>query len=125
MKPVIGETPDWRAIHYGRSRVMVAICPNMDLGDAWSVRTICGIRRSGRRWPIKVAIDNVVYGSESRSLMFTPVECPLTRSECHLDGLRHAILARLRAASFLNPQDDVVLLPHRKRGEDLLQIGLS
>jgi hypothetical protein len=30
-----GKTPHWRAIHDDKGRVMVAICHNMDLGDAW------------------------------------------------------------------------------------------
>ena len=30
-----GKTPHWRAIFDDKGRVMVAICPNMDLGDAW------------------------------------------------------------------------------------------
>jgi hypothetical protein len=30
-----GMTPHWRAILDDRGRVMVAICHNMDLGDAW------------------------------------------------------------------------------------------
>jgi hypothetical protein len=30
-----GKTPHWRAIRDDRGRIMVAICHNMDLGDAW------------------------------------------------------------------------------------------
>jgi len=30
-----GKTPHWRAIFDDKGRVMVAICHNMDLGDAW------------------------------------------------------------------------------------------
>jgi hypothetical protein len=30
-----GKTAHWRAIHDDKGRVMVAICHNMDLGDAW------------------------------------------------------------------------------------------
>jgi hypothetical protein len=30
-----GKTPHWRAIYDDQHRVMVAICHNMDLGDAW------------------------------------------------------------------------------------------
>ena len=30
-----GKTPHWRAIYDDQGRVMVAICHNMDLGDAW------------------------------------------------------------------------------------------
>jgi hypothetical protein len=30
-----GKTPHWRAITDDKGRVMVAICHNMDLGDAW------------------------------------------------------------------------------------------
>jgi len=30
-----GKTPHWRAIFDDKRRVMVAICHNMDLGDAW------------------------------------------------------------------------------------------
>ncbi|HVW10193.1 MAG TPA: DUF4159 domain-containing protein [Bryobacteraceae bacterium] len=32
-----GMTPHWRAIYDDKGRVMVAICHNMDLGDAWEV----------------------------------------------------------------------------------------
>jgi hypothetical protein len=32
---VTGMTPHWRAIYDDKGRVMVAICHNMDLGDAW------------------------------------------------------------------------------------------
>ena len=32
-----GKTPHWRAIYDDKGRVMVAICHNMDLGDAWEV----------------------------------------------------------------------------------------
>ncbi len=30
-----GVVPHWRAIYDDRGRIMVAICHNMDLGDAW------------------------------------------------------------------------------------------
>jgi hypothetical protein len=30
-----GKTPHWRAVYDDKGRVMVAICHNMDLGDAW------------------------------------------------------------------------------------------
>jgi len=30
-----GKVPHWRAIYDDKGRVMVAICHNMDLGDAW------------------------------------------------------------------------------------------
>jgi hypothetical protein len=30
-----GVEPKWRAIYDDRGRIMVAICHNMDLGDAW------------------------------------------------------------------------------------------
>jgi hypothetical protein len=30
-----GKTPHWRGVYDDRGRVMVAICHNMDLGDAW------------------------------------------------------------------------------------------
>src|ERR1700676_2663483 len=30
-----GKTPHWRAIYDDKGRVMVALCHNMDLGDAW------------------------------------------------------------------------------------------
>jgi hypothetical protein len=30
-----GKTPHWRAIYDDKGRIMVAICHNMDLGDAW------------------------------------------------------------------------------------------
>lgn len=32
-----GRTPHWRGIYDDKGRVMVAICHNMDLGDAWEV----------------------------------------------------------------------------------------
>jgi len=32
-----GKVPHWRAIRDDRGRIMVAICHNMDLGDAWEV----------------------------------------------------------------------------------------
>ncbi len=32
-----GKAPHWRAIYDDKGRVMVAICHNMDLGDAWEV----------------------------------------------------------------------------------------
>jgi hypothetical protein len=30
-----GKTPHWRGIYDDKGRLMVAICHNMDLGDAW------------------------------------------------------------------------------------------
>jgi hypothetical protein len=34
-KDETGKVPHWRAIRDDKGRVMVAICHNMDLGDAW------------------------------------------------------------------------------------------
>jgi hypothetical protein len=56
-----GMTPHWRAIFDDKPRVMVAICHNMDLGDAreWS---------DDPRWPevahlaYEIAVNYFIYG---------------------------------------------------------------
>ena len=45
-----GYVPEWRAIRDDKGRIMVAICHNMHLGDAWEWADIPAIRRSSRRW---------------------------------------------------------------------------
>ena len=45
-----GYEAKWRGIYDDKGRVMVAICHNMDLGDAWNGPTTRAIRRIMHRW---------------------------------------------------------------------------
>ena len=45
-----GKVPHWRCIRDDKGRIVVAICHNMDLGDAWEYSDDPGIWKSGRRW---------------------------------------------------------------------------
>jgi hypothetical protein len=56
-----GYQPRWRAIYDDRGRVMVAICHNMDLGDAWEWSDDA---RYYERWAslaYRIAVDYFVY----------------------------------------------------------------
>ena len=45
-----GYQPKWRAIRDEKGRIIVAICHNMHLGDAWEWADDPNIRRHSRRW---------------------------------------------------------------------------
>jgi len=45
-----GRPAHWRAIRDDQGRIIVAICHNMDLGDAWSGPTIRATTKSSPRW---------------------------------------------------------------------------
>jgi len=44
--------PHWRCIRDDKGRIMVAICHNMDLGDAWEWADDPRYAENGRRWRI-------------------------------------------------------------------------
>ncbi len=56
-----GKTPHWRAILDDKGRVMVAICHNMDLGDAWEWSDDGRYPEKWAGLAYKIAIDYFVY----------------------------------------------------------------
>ncbi len=56
-----GFQAQWRGIYDDKGRVMVAICHNMDLGDAWEIRMTPGIPKSLRRLAYRIAVNYWMY----------------------------------------------------------------
>lgn len=56
-----GKTPHWRGILDDKGRVMVAICHNMDLGDAWEWSDDGRYPEKWAGLAYKIAIDYFVY----------------------------------------------------------------
>jgi hypothetical protein len=56
-----GKTPHWRAIYDDKGRVMVAICHNMDLGDAWEWSDDPRYPEKFARLAYQVAVNYFVY----------------------------------------------------------------
>jgi hypothetical protein len=56
-----GMTPHWRAILDDKGRVMVAICHNMDLGDAWEWSDDPRYQEKWARLAYQIAVNYFVY----------------------------------------------------------------
>ena len=56
-----GKTPHWRAIFDDKGRVMVAICHNMDLGDAWEWADDPRYPEKWARMAYQIAVDYFIY----------------------------------------------------------------
>ena len=56
-----GKVPHWRAIRDDEGRVMVAICHNMDLGDAWEHSDEAEYKEKWAGLAYKIAMNYFVY----------------------------------------------------------------
>jgi hypothetical protein len=56
-----GMTPHWRAIYDDKGRVMVAICHNMDLGDAWEWSDDPRYPEKWARLAYQIAVNYFIY----------------------------------------------------------------
>jgi hypothetical protein len=56
-----GKTPHWRAIYDDKGRVMVAICHNMDLGDAWEWSDDPRYPEKFARLAYQIAVNYFIY----------------------------------------------------------------
>jgi hypothetical protein len=56
-----GYQPRWRAIYDDKGRVMVAICHNMDLGDAWEWSDDARYYEKWASLAYRIAVDYFVY----------------------------------------------------------------
>ncbi len=56
-----GMTPHWRGIYDDKGRIMVAICHNMDLGDAWEVSDEARYPEKWSSLAYRVAMNYFVY----------------------------------------------------------------
>ncbi len=56
-----GKTPHWRAIYDDKGRVMVAICHNMDLGDAWEWSDDPRYPEPWARLAYQIAVNYFIY----------------------------------------------------------------
>ena len=56
-----GKTPHWRAIYDDKGRVMVAICHNMDLGDAWEWSDDPRYPEKYARLAYQIAVNYFIY----------------------------------------------------------------
>jgi hypothetical protein len=58
---VTGMTPHWRGIYDDKGRVMVAICHNMDLGDAWEWSDDPRYPEKYARLAYQIAVNYFIY----------------------------------------------------------------
>ena len=56
-----GKTPHWRGIYDDKGRVMVAICHNMDLGDAWEWSDDPRYPEKYARLAYQIAVNYFIY----------------------------------------------------------------
>jgi hypothetical protein len=56
-----GKTPHWRGIYDDKGRVMVAICHNMDLGDAWEWSDDPRYPEKWARLAYQIAVNYFIY----------------------------------------------------------------
>ena len=54
--------PKWRAIRDDKGRIMVAICHNMHLGDAWEWADMPEYPENFASLAYRLALNYVVYG---------------------------------------------------------------
>ena len=57
-----GYVPKWRAIRDDKGRVMVAICHNMHLGDAWEWADTAEYPEKFASMAFRVGLDYIMYG---------------------------------------------------------------
>jgi len=57
-----GYQPKWRAIRDGKGRIMVAICHNMHLGDAWEWADDPNYPEVFASMAFRVGLDYIIYG---------------------------------------------------------------
>jgi hypothetical protein len=57
-----GYVPKWRAIRDDRGRVMVAICHNMHLGDAWEWADMPEYPERFASMAFRIGLDYIIYG---------------------------------------------------------------
>ena len=57
-----GYVPKWRAIRDDKGRVMVAICHNMHLGDAWEWADTAAYPENFASMAFRVGLDYIMYG---------------------------------------------------------------
>jgi hypothetical protein len=56
-----GKTPHWRGIYDDKGRVIVAICHNMDLGDAWEVSDEARYPEKWSSLAYRIAMNYFIY----------------------------------------------------------------
>lgn len=56
-----GKVPHWRAIRDDRGRIMVAICHNMDLGDAWEHSDEARYKEKWASLAYRIAMNYFIY----------------------------------------------------------------
>jgi len=59
--PEAGKTPHWRGIYDDRGRLIVAICHNMDLGDAWEHSDEAEYKEKWASLAYRIAMNYFVY----------------------------------------------------------------
>ena len=57
-----GYVPKWRAIRDDKGRIMVAICHNMHLGDAWEWADIAEYPENFSSMAFRIGVNYIVYG---------------------------------------------------------------
>jgi hypothetical protein len=57
-----GYVPKWRAIRDDRGRIVVAICHNMHLGDAWEWADIAEYPENFSSMAFRIGINYIIYG---------------------------------------------------------------
>ncbi len=57
-----GVNPEWRAVRDDKGRVMVAICHNMDLGDAWEWADLPQYPERFTSLAYRVGVNYIIYG---------------------------------------------------------------
>jgi Domain of unknown function (DUF4159) len=56
------KVPKWRAIHDDKGRIMIAICHNSDVGDAWEWADSPDYPEPATSMAYRIAINYIVYG---------------------------------------------------------------
>ncbi len=56
-----GKVPHWRAVYDDKGRIMVAICHNMDLGDAWEHSDEARYKEKWASLAYKIAMNYFIY----------------------------------------------------------------
>jgi len=57
-----GYQPKWRAIRDDKGRIIVAICHNMHLGDAWELADDPNYPETFASMAFRVGLDYIIYG---------------------------------------------------------------
>jgi len=56
------KVPKWRAIRDDKGRIMIAICHNSDVGDAWEWADSPDYPEPATSMAYRIAINYIVYG---------------------------------------------------------------